>query len=94
MGAKLSTQNRRRVASRLHASRSINSKRPEGLETKNINTSCASLQCAALPTFTASQSSDGIVRNGRTFHNEETSTYWFPNDDEEIDRLVGVSNFY
>ncbi|KAI7865985.1 S-adenosyl-L-methionine-dependent methyltransferase [Mucor mucedo] len=89
MGAKLSTQNRRRVASRLHASKNIGNKNQEGIETKNKNPSYTSLSCAALPVFTTSQSSDGIVRNGRTFHNEQTSTYWFPNDDEEIDRLVG-----
>ncbi|KAI9029644.1 S-adenosyl-L-methionine-dependent methyltransferase [Phycomyces nitens] len=30
-----------------------------------------------------------IVRQGRHFHNMVTSTYWLPNDEEEMDRLVG-----
>lgn len=89
MGAKLSADNRRRIATRLHASKSLHHHR-EDAETKNDNTSNISLNCAGLPTFTTSKSADSIVRNGRTFHNEQTSTYWFPNDDEEIDRLVGV----
>lgn len=90
MGAKLSAQNRKRVTSRLHATKSISNKKADGVETKNTNASYATLSSAALPAFTSSQSSDGIIRNGRTFHNEQTSTYWFPNDDEEIDRLVSV----
>lgn len=32
-----------------------------------------------------------IIRQGRKFHNFSESTYWLPNDEEEMDRLVGVS---
>ncbi|KAI8376460.1 S-adenosyl-L-methionine-dependent methyltransferase [Radiomyces spectabilis] len=39
---------------------------------------------------TNSGSSDGsVMRFGRKFHDVSSSAYWFPNDDEEIDRLVG-----
>lgn len=34
---------------------------------------------------------DSIVRQGRKFHNITESIYWLPNDDEEMDRLIGVS---
>ncbi|KAI7864191.1 S-adenosyl-L-methionine-dependent methyltransferase [Spinellus fusiger] len=30
-----------------------------------------------------------IIRQGRQFHNTATSSYWLPNDEEEMDRLVG-----
>lgn len=36
-------------------------------------------------------SSDSVVVDGRTYHGEASSVYWLPNDDEELDRLVGVS---
>lgn len=35
---------------------------------------------------------DSIVRQGRKFHNISESIYWLPNDDEEMDRLIGVSD--
>ncbi|KAG1593553.1 hypothetical protein G6F48_001924 [Rhizopus delemar] len=34
-------------------------------------------------------SSDSVVVDGRTYHGEASSVYWLPNDDEELDRLVG-----
>lgn len=37
-------------------------------------------------------SSDSVVVDGRTYHGEASSVYWLPNDDEELDRLVGVSS--
>ncbi|KAI8391520.1 S-adenosyl-L-methionine-dependent methyltransferase [Radiomyces spectabilis] len=41
-------------------------------------------------TLSSQTSTDtGIVRQGRSFHNMAMSTYWLPNDDEEMDRLVG-----
>ncbi|KAI7875283.1 S-adenosyl-L-methionine-dependent methyltransferase [Lichtheimia hyalospora FSU 10163] len=41
--------------------------------------------------MTSSQSSmnDSVVRQGRKFHNITESIYWLPNDDEEMDRLIG-----
>lgn len=83
MGARLSTQNRKRVAAKLNGI-----KKKEGSET-NTNASCATL--STIKTNTSQQSFDSL--HGRKYHNEQTSTYWFPNDDEEIDRLVGVSFF-
>lgn len=34
--------------------------------------------------------SQNIIGTEREFHNEETSTYWLPKDDEEQKRLTGV----
>lgn len=31
-----------------------------------------------------------VIGTEREFHNEETSTYWLPKDDEEQKRLAGV----
>lgn len=33
---------------------------------------------------------ESMFTAGRTFHHVENSAYWFPNDDEEMDRLIGV----
>lgn len=33
---------------------------------------------------------DSMSMSGRTFHHVANSAYWFPNDDEEMDRLIGV----
>lgn len=33
------------------------------------------------------------INTDREFHNEESSTYWLPKDDEEQKRLTGVSSF-
>jgi hypothetical protein len=33
------------------------------------------------------------LQSNREFHSEGTSTYWLPKDDEEQDRLTGVSFF-
>lgn len=37
-----------------------------------------------------SSATDSMFMSGRTFHHVANSAYWFPNDDEEMDRLVGV----
>lgn len=34
-----------------------------------------------------------VIGTEREFHNEETSTYWLPKDDEEQKRLAGVYKF-
>jgi hypothetical protein len=34
---------------------------------------------------------ESMFTSGRTFHHVQNSAYWFPNDDEEMDRLTGVS---
>lgn len=39
----------------------------------------------------ASSVIESMLSSGRTFHHEANSAYWFPNDDEEMDRLIGVS---
>lgn len=87
MGARLSAhQNRKRVSSRLQPSIKTTTSHSGSPSTASKT---ASSNKAPL---TSSQSSDGIIRNGRKFHNETSSVYWFPNDDEEMDRLVGVRN--
>jgi len=85
MGARLSAhQNRKRVSSRLQPSiKTTASQNGSATTTSKIASSNKAPS-------TSSQSSDGIIRNGRKFHNETSSVYWFPNDDEEMDRLVGV----
>lgn len=108
MGQRLSAhQNRKRVSSRFSPTKNIN-KSETGQQITNssaeigTNSTTATTTNAALnnivsslrPPSNSSQSSDGIIRQGRKFHNEQTSTYWFPNDDEEMDRLVGVSFFF
>lgn len=83
MGARLSAhQNRKRVSSRLQPS----------IKTTASHSGSPSTTSSNKAPLTSSQSSDGIIRNGRKFHNETGSVYWFPNDDEEMDRLVGVRN--
>lgn len=32
------------------------------------------------------------MKDGREFHNDSSSKYWLPSDDEEADRLTNVSN--
>ncbi|GAN08136.1 hypothetical protein MAM1_0190c07643 [Mucor ambiguus] len=87
MGARLSAhQNRKRVSSRLQPSVKIAASHSGSLSGTSKTASCNKAPS------TSSQSSDGIIRNGRKFHNETSSVYWFPNDDEEMDRLVGVRN--
>ncbi|KAG1220405.1 hypothetical protein G6F68_021206 [Rhizopus microsporus] len=34
------------------------------------------------------------INTDRELHNEESSTYWLPKDDEEQKRLTGVSCFH
>lgn len=34
---------------------------------------------------------DSMFMSGRSFHHVANSAYWFPNDDEEMDRLIGVN---
>lgn len=83
MGIRLSAhQNRKRVSSRLQPSLKNN--------TSSSSNAGSLSRINSKPPSTSSQSSDGIIRNGRKFHNETSSVYWFPNDDEEMDRLVGV----
>lgn len=36
---------------------------------------------------------ESMLNSGRTFHHVQNSAYWFPNDDQEMDRLIGVSKF-
>ena len=42
----------------------------------------------------ASSVNESMFTAGRTFHHVENSAYWFPNDDEEMDRLIGVRRLY
>ncbi|GAA5806837.1 hypothetical protein MFLAVUS_000185 [Mucor flavus] len=32
---------------------------------------------------------ESMLNSGRTFHHVQNSAYWFPNDDQEMDRLIG-----
>jgi hypothetical protein len=88
MGGRFSTH-QKRVSSRLHPS---TASKPKNTIEKEINSTATDTGTRA--PSNSSQSSDSIVHHGRKFHNEQTSTYWFPNDDEELDRLVGVKCFF
>lgn len=83
MGARLSAHHKRRVSSRLLPKQTKPTSEAAGMH------SVVSVSTTPPPS-SSSQSSDGIIRHGRKFHNEQSSTYWFPNDDEEMDRLTGV----
>ncbi|KAG1474076.1 hypothetical protein G6F56_000568 [Rhizopus delemar] len=41
------------------------------------------------PTPVASLSSESVILNGRKYHGETSSVYWLPNDNQEMDRLIG-----
>ncbi|KAI9263061.1 S-adenosyl-L-methionine-dependent methyltransferase [Sporodiniella umbellata] len=41
------------------------------------------------PTPVTSSSSESILLNGRKYHGETSSVYWLPNDNQEMDRLIG-----
>lgn len=88
MGARLSAHNKRRVSSRLVPKSQT---KPAATETAAAAAGMNSVVSVTTtpPPSSSSQSSDGIIRHGRKFHNESSSTYWFPNDDEEMDRLTG-----
>jgi hypothetical protein len=89
MGNRLSTHNnKKRVSSRFQAPSIKKSVVNQSIHQTNSKTTIT-----VSPPPTSSQSSDNIFRHGRKFHNEITSTYWLPNDDEEIDRLVGVKYY-
>ncbi|CEP14923.1 hypothetical protein [Parasitella parasitica] len=85
MGVRLSAhQNRKRVSSKLQPSSKNSS-----LDQSRRGSLSNARKDRSRPPSTSSQSSDGVILNGRKFHNETGSVYWFPNDDEEMDRLVG-----
>lgn len=46
---------------------------------------------SSLTSQESNSNASDIIRHGRKFHNFSESTYWLPNDEEEMDRLVGVS---
>ncbi|KAI8888804.1 S-adenosyl-L-methionine-dependent methyltransferase [Backusella circina FSU 941] len=81
MGARLSQQNgKKRVSSRLQ---------PNSSKSTVSSNNALGETSSKKPSSISSQSSEGVIRNGRKFHNTDKSTYWFPNDDEELDRLIG-----
>lgn len=43
-----------------------------------------------ISTRSPTTSTDSVIVRGRKYHGESSSVYWLPNDDEEMDRLVGV----
>ncbi|KAG0740013.1 hypothetical protein G6F57_010653 [Rhizopus arrhizus] len=42
-----------------------------------------------ISTRSPTTSTDSVIVRGRKYHSESSSVYWLPNDDEEMDRLVG-----
>lgn len=95
MGTRLSTHNKKRASSRLLSKQNKGTGTGTGTETATVNGLNSLVSVSTPPTSTStSQSSEGVIRLGRKFHNEQSSAYWFPNDDEEMDRLVGVSTMF
>ncbi|KAI8877542.1 S-adenosyl-L-methionine-dependent methyltransferase [Backusella circina FSU 941] len=84
MGARVSSQGRKRVSSR------TSNTKPESQPPSSVfSTSSSTAPATFITSASSNQSSERIVRNGRQFHNPTKSTYWLPNDDEEMDRYIG-----
>jgi hypothetical protein len=100
MGTKVSTmanKKRKRITSSLlHHSKSKTYNMDSSIN--EISSPCRTLNEKDASSTTAVGESDSHVSSinesmftaGRTFHHVENSAYWFPNDDEEMDRLIGV----
>ncbi|KAI7903829.1 S-adenosyl-L-methionine-dependent methyltransferase [Cokeromyces recurvatus] len=59
-------------------------------ESNDNNTTSSSTISKSSSVNTNKNNNNNINRYGRKFHNETNSTYWLPNDDEEMDRLVST----
>jgi hypothetical protein len=86
MGARVSSQGRKRVSSRMSNNKA---ETPSSV----MSTNSSSAPATFVTSSSSNQSSERIVRNGRQFHNPTKSTYWLPNDDEELDRYIGVKYY-
>jgi hypothetical protein len=103
MGAKVSllaANNKKRIANSLHH---MTKSKTYNMDSNDIsqqqkNTSSATLD-EKNPTQQESDSrvssvtDSSMFSSGRTFHHVANSAYWFPNDDEEMDRLIGVRGY-
>lgn len=88
MGARISTHDpKKRHSSKYKTKSSPSSNNSSSVQT-HLNEDSSNSKTRSF----SSQSSESIFRLGRKFHNESNSSYWLPNDDEEMDRLVGVNN--
>lgn len=105
MGAKVSilaAKNKKRIANSLHHSHKSKTYNMDSNDTlpqqqKKYNTTGASpspsaLDEKAVESSVSSVTDSSMFASGRTFHHVANSAYWFPNDDEEMDRLIGVSS--
>ncbi|RCH87832.1 hypothetical protein CU097_003627 [Rhizopus azygosporus] len=74
--------------------RSVNTTGQDDISSKTMNT----YQEGALVTETTTAANPMALGLSREFHNEESSTYWLPKDDEEQMRLTGqhcaIKNLY
>ncbi|KAG2204030.1 hypothetical protein INT47_007024 [Mucor saturninus] len=96
MGSKVSTmaaKKRKRIASSFHSvtskahSSSQNSSYPNTPPNCTIDEKSHTVHDHSSHISSVTES---MITSGRTFHHVENSAYWFPNDDEEMDRLIGV----
>lgn len=104
MGTKVSTmasKRRKRITSSLLHSKSktynmdnntINEVSPITSRTLNEKELSVSTAIVGESDSPISSVNESMFTAGRTFHHVENSAYWFPNDDEEMDRLIGVRN--
>ncbi|KAI9469332.1 S-adenosyl-L-methionine-dependent methyltransferase [Zychaea mexicana] len=88
MGNKISTSRRSRLLSTFSTKHST-SKRKKHLSPTPPPTTSSTTYSKSGSINSNHSVSDSIIRQGRAFHNVSESIYWLPNDDEEIDRLVG-----
>ena len=91
MGNKISTSSRKhRLLAPLRSSTSLTTKRKKNKQTPSPCSTAYSTATTASSISSNHSVTDSVVRQGRTFHNVSDSIYWLPQDDEEMDRLVGV----
>jgi hypothetical protein len=92
MGIKLSTQiskKKKRITNSLQSPKktyNTNSNDHPSINSSSTNPNYNEKQAVS----SISSITDSMFMSGRTFHHVANSAYWFPNDDEEMDRLIGV----
>lgn len=97
MGSKVSTmaaKKRKRIANSFQSSKSKPYSNNNSLPNTPPNYTLDEKGCPNAindPGSHVSSVTDSMITSGRTFHHVKNSAYWFPNDDEEMDRLIGVS---
>ncbi|KAI8082674.1 S-adenosyl-L-methionine-dependent methyltransferase [Gilbertella persicaria] len=77
------------MGSSMSSSSSISSKKKGTLKQNGIKKPVVPTPSHTSSDHSSQLSSERVMKQGRQFHNESNSAYWYPNDDQELDRLVG-----